>query len=435
MINDMLKALRCCGSFLVVDEEYSTVHFAHSSVKKHLLSEPTEGDVRAYHISSSQADDKMGHILVTYLNLDILSYQLSRRNEAPRLNTANVLPTVVGSVLPKQGLANKIALGLLKRSKIPKASSGHDLKFGYATSLPDVRPGVSDIKNSVQEVFSFLPYCQQYWLSHTKSLHRSATDDIYELWERLSGGTVGTVELPWAVDETKTDKLPRSDGSMSIEQRTMLSQKLSWARSNYHCALQNEIIESLCHALISGEKYLLGDFITIELQELLLPNQRWFAERFALRSKKVKSKVNTLLLEGAAQVSASAVLLALQEGADIETRSRGEDWNTALQLPILSSVNLMNSSNHRKVAEILIDHGADVNACSAGCGSVLQAAAMRRSNSFVKMVLDAGVCFRNSVSFRVLCRASYLRLNDYPLDKDMKSCPRLMHKIVKVTTP
>lgn len=72
----ILWSLESCGSFLVVDEELSTVHFAHSSVKRHLLSEPTDLDVRDYHIDSSRADVNLGSIAVTYLSLDVLGHKL-----------------------------------------------------------------------------------------------------------------------------------------------------------------------------------------------------------------------------------------------------------------------------------------------------------------------------------------------------------------------
>ena len=70
-VDHMLKSLLdCCGSLLVVDEEDLTVHFAHRSVKQHLLSEPTDSDLRKYHINMEEADLYMGDIIVTYLILE-----------------------------------------------------------------------------------------------------------------------------------------------------------------------------------------------------------------------------------------------------------------------------------------------------------------------------------------------------------------------------
>lgn len=45
--------------------------------------------------------------------------------------------------------------------------------------------------------FCFLPYCQQYWLHHTRYVNLGE-NRIYKLWEHLVNGTVSTVELAWA---------------------------------------------------------------------------------------------------------------------------------------------------------------------------------------------------------------------------------------------
>lgn len=41
------------------------MHFAHASVKQHLLSEPTELDVKEYHIKEMEGDTNLGIIIVT----------------------------------------------------------------------------------------------------------------------------------------------------------------------------------------------------------------------------------------------------------------------------------------------------------------------------------------------------------------------------------
>ena len=78
-VNDILKSLESCGSFIVVDEELSTVHFAHSSVKRHLLSKPTDLDLPDYHIDPLRADINLGRNAVTYINLNVLGNQLSKQ--------------------------------------------------------------------------------------------------------------------------------------------------------------------------------------------------------------------------------------------------------------------------------------------------------------------------------------------------------------------
>lgn len=103
LVNDVLKSLEACGSFVIVDEELSTVHFAHSSVKQHLLSEPTnpdvEHDVHHYHIGSSQADKNLGKLIVTFLNLLALSSQ-------EQVSLRNLIRLMFQPLLPDRLLRN-----------------------------------------------------------------------------------------------------------------------------------------------------------------------------------------------------------------------------------------------------------------------------------------------------------------------------------------
>lgn len=63
LINDTDKALGCCASLIVVDEELLTVHFAHSSVKQYLLSHPMELDLQHYHVVVSEAQCDLARFL------------------------------------------------------------------------------------------------------------------------------------------------------------------------------------------------------------------------------------------------------------------------------------------------------------------------------------------------------------------------------------
>ena len=78
-VNDMFRSLlNSCGSLIAVDEEHRTVHFTHHGVKTYLLSNPTNSDLRKYHINIKEADVSLGKIAVTYLNLGIFTDSLPR---------------------------------------------------------------------------------------------------------------------------------------------------------------------------------------------------------------------------------------------------------------------------------------------------------------------------------------------------------------------
>lgn len=163
MINDVWKSLESCGSLIVVDEEYSTVHFAHSSVRSHLLAAPTETeDVRGYHVDLTRADMVLGAIAVTYLNLDILDAQLVRASKPSQDLIANVPSTVIRSAIPKH--VNKTALALLssRRATVHKASH----------MTPDIARALVPDRQQMKQHFHFLSYSREHWLYHTHFVHR-----------------------------------------------------------------------------------------------------------------------------------------------------------------------------------------------------------------------------------------------------------------------
>lgn len=227
LVNDILRSLESCGSLLIVDEELSTVHFAHSSVKLHLSSEPTALDVRVYHIEPFQADINLGKVVVTYLNLDVLGNQLSKRREPAsgpangpaQLYTASVPSSVIKSALPKRDVVNRVALVILRGRK-----SGNDAGLNSAR-----RTNLLGEKNTqMQEDFTFLPYCQKYWLYHSKNFHLKR-DRVRGLWDRLVNGRVHTVELPWVhATSTLLDK-----------------QFICWVVENRHNALASRALDRL----------------------------------------------------------------------------------------------------------------------------------------------------------------------------------------------
>lgn len=201
LVNDVMKSLDCCGSLIVVGEEPSTVHFAHSSVKQHLETSPGNLDIPEYHISLREANHSMGKIIVTYLNLDVLQGQLTEPRKSPQTSTTQDASLLIGAGLPHSTIVSSLARKLLKNRRIPGYDVGRDLeKAAGFTREPKVRP---------QHANSFLSYAREHWLSHTeflgrKSLIKRENWRYYELWARLVDGDVRTVELPWTSEDART---------------------------------------------------------------------------------------------------------------------------------------------------------------------------------------------------------------------------------------
>ena len=350
LINDVLRSLESCGSFLVVDEELSTVHFAHSSAKEHLLTKPTDLDVRQYHINMTQADINLGKIAVTYLNLDVHANQLSKTSGPSEIYADKVPSFVVRSALPKREVVNKMALALLRGRKMPGKDSS--LTFGKSASL------LGEKNTQTQEVFPFLLYCQEHWLHHSKNFHEWDLYRLYKLWNRLVDGLVNTVEPPWAPEHM-----------IDVGERF-----ISWIMKNRHDALATRAIQILWQNKNTMR----------QLDELLrsLSNVYTFRD-LDLDETDISTmfRITELLQYAAGRGYEMVVQLLLDIGVDINARSAR--YGNALHTAI--------SNGKQTIAELLIEKGADVNCEGGQYGSALQAAAARLGmDPTVMLLLEKG---------------------------------------------
>lgn len=368
LVNNILKSLESCGSFIVVDEELSTVHFAHSSIKRHLLSKATKLDIRDYHIDSSRADINLGSIVVTYLSLDVLDHQLTKASGPSQPYAANVPSFVVKSTLLKHDVVNKMALAILRGRRTPVKDSGLDLERSAHLVREDTH---------MQEVFSFLPYCQEYWLYHSRSIYASEHDRVCELWTRLVNGTERTAELPLAPEK------PADLGE----------QFLGWITKNVHIALIIIAIRQLwsngsnnidkfgvySSQAFNGSFTRFFDMGRLELLLSLLPDEE------ARRSLDLDSPtgIDALLKEAVTSGYEAVVRLVIQNGVVPNINILSNLYGKALHDAV--------SSNQKAIAELLIDSGANVNYQGEKYGSALEAAAaLHGMDPIVKILLEKG---------------------------------------------
>ena len=356
-VNDTLKSLESCGSFIVVDEELSTVHFAHSSVKQHLLSEPTDLDIRDYHIDLAQADMNLGSIAITYLNLDLFNNQLIKTSGPSQPYAANVPSFVVKSALPKHEVVTRKALAILRGRKTPGSDSGPD--WEKSANL------LGEKNTQVPEVLCFLPYCQEYWLYHSKTIHKLEHIRVYELWNRLVNGTVSTIEVPWAPEK----------------QSELGEQFIGWITSNCHVALLRIAIQQLWSKSTRLNFYTYSDvnFYAGQLEQLLrlLPNEDARPNIHIEPSL----EMDVILQVAAGRGYEAVVRLLLQEG--LKVNPRYDIVGHALHAAV--------SGNQKTIAELLIQEEADLNIQFGKYGSVLQAAAATHGmDPIVKLLLEKG---------------------------------------------
>lgn len=193
LVNDMEKSLGCCGSLVVIDEELSTVHFAHSSVKQHLETFPNEVDVSEYHIVPKIANLVLSEIVVTYLNLDVFQQQLTNYDKASELlstqdtsrliRTSLVLPAITSTTLARK---------LLKNRKTPQFDVGRELeKVGGFRRESKERP---------LHAHSLLSYAQEQWLSHV-GLFGIKNSIVWDLFVGLVQSDSKPVNRAWTSED------------------------------------------------------------------------------------------------------------------------------------------------------------------------------------------------------------------------------------------
>ena len=341
-----------------MDEELSTVHFAHSSVKRHLLSEPTDLDVQDYHIDLSRADTNLGSIIVTYFNLDLFNNQLIKTSGPSQTYATNVPSFVVRSALPKHEVVNRMALAILRGRKKPRSDSGPDWES---------RANLLGEKNAhVQEAMYLLPYCQEYWLYHSRNFQRSEQGRVYELWTHLLDGTVSAIELPWAPEK----------------QSELGERFMGWITSNCHIALMRQAIQQLWYNFteVDFRNYIYASTKpTKQLEQLLrlLPNEEMRPSVY-LGQPRIDAMLQVAVREGCEAV----VRLVLRKGADVNLQ--GGKYGSALQAAAATH-------GMDPIAKLLIEKGADVDACGGERGTALMAAAVIDNVATIRLLIDADV--------------------------------------------
>ena len=343
IVNDVTKLLGCCGSLVTVDEESSTVQFAHSSVKQHLETFPTEDDISEYHIDTRMSNLLMGEIVVTYLNLDVLQNILTNTSSSSQTLTLPEMTVLLKASLPPQKLATTLARKLLKNRKTPGYDVGRDLER------------VAGFKREQQtqslETYSFLPYAQKHWFFHTESLQGASMYLIspicYDLWTQLIEGLVPTVDLPW----TSEDAL------------TLNPSFLSLVPQSHHPAL----MEYACLSLVSRKKTFLEiqHFVNLLPPYVLIYKERAPGSYYDVVLFQAVLKKNEVLVQ----------LLLDNTPANVNSHVIG--YSSILN-EALRSWNL-------EIVRKLIHHGADVNAKEGGYIAPLETAA--RSSFGLETVL------------------------------------------------
>ncbi|KAL4801774.1 hypothetical protein BDV18DRAFT_164585 [Aspergillus unguis] len=169
LLNDLNSALSSCGDLVTVDEEDGSIRMVHHSVRTFLL----RNYLCPQEFSLHSAQKAMGEIVVTYLNYEVFSKQVSS-SRAPQIRAESLTSSVVNAVTSslRHDQSKKLALKLL--------DLGKDMGKGTDQQVNQVLVDVMDRRkrNQVLTPLDFYHYASVWWPSHVGHLEISNTTTL-----------------------------------------------------------------------------------------------------------------------------------------------------------------------------------------------------------------------------------------------------------------
>ena len=362
-INDMKKAIACCGNLVFVEEEQQTVHFTHSSVKQFTLSSAVQESPSKYHVDLEKADEDAGAICVTYLNFPIFNRQIARTT-GKTVNTTGITSTVIENSLPLGQSGNKIALRLLRSRKADKKSGKS------VNRLLEQVAGDTEVYRQQQTLrhYSFRSYATKFWLEHTKQGISPDSKQLWRLWcnlvmeaswrDTLSG-------LPWTLDNWKK----------------RATNVIQWIVEQNHCSLAQLYISSDEGFDVRLTRELLQEFVEGAAK-------RGHAHLIAIgvdSELMLQPILNSGLRSAAVSGHLDVVTRLLQEKADVNAA----DADVNPTEPDCTALQAAAGGGHLEVVERLLQANANVNATTSSGRTALQIAAAYGYLNVVERLLQA----------------------------------------------
>ncbi|KAL2834784.1 ankyrin repeat-containing domain protein [Aspergillus pseudoustus] len=168
LVNDIYSTLTFCGGLLMVDEEDLGIRMVHHSVMTFLL-DRYEG-VECFNLQ--RAHEMMGRIIITYLNYQGFSKELSPA-KSPSVHGSSITSAVASTTAESFGQAQRLALRLLRS----KAWADNDIGPALLGALGRFK--------SAKPVY-FYRYADSWWQEHIWFIEDIGSDLIQPLIKLLS---------------------------------------------------------------------------------------------------------------------------------------------------------------------------------------------------------------------------------------------------------
>ena len=356
--HDMDRIIANCCGLTFVEEEESTVHYVHHSVKVHLFAEhgPHSGQ-----FNEVDVDKHFGYLCMTYLDFNDLKRQIAKVKQAPLLDPIKI---GVGAVTYPSSISNRLAQRLLRQRRQSQPFTAEELERKAQEILGP--SGASRLESELKmRQFQFLNYARTNWIYHVTELDNMSHEKMWKLFCRCVDGNDVVAYRPWDTAEGQKHR-GASDWPNTAS-------KIQWILAHGHNALL--LHQALYHS----------SSVTEEMKGNIF-------HRAAIEDRCRYVETMTQYIENTSKILARALVDAAKEGRAIITLmlvTAGANVNAAVD--DRTALQAAAEGGHLEVAERLLAATADVNAPAAEYSgrTALQAAAEGGHLEVVERLLAA----------------------------------------------
>ena len=360
MPNDITRVVGDCCGLTFIDEEDSTVHYIHHSVKQHLsiTNSPQLED-----FDLARIDQHLGFLCMTYLDFTHFKRQLAKTREGSHIP---IHPIQLGTLPIRQSSrsARSIALKLLPHTRQLQHLKAQEIERKTQDVLGDLES--SRLESEIQRrEFHFFNYAWNFWVDHTTDLDPDTDHMMWKLFCRCVEGNDISASRPWESEQQNNDRTSN------------LPNAIHWLITNWHYALLQYYARCQSHIIENNVKCGI-------LREATIHNQYRFVELIIQEFNPSSEDLRNPLFHAAKEGHIEIAKRVLAAGADVNAPTTESYKQTSLQEAA--------GAGHLKIVEILLAAEADVNAPATGYHeqTALKAATAAGHSEIVEILIAAG---------------------------------------------
>jgi ankyrin repeat protein len=342
--NDMNRIIADCCGLVFVEEEESTVHYVHHSVRKHLFAEhgPHSGQ-----FNEVDVDKHFGYLCMTYLAFNDFKRQIEKVKQGSG-PLPDPIKIGVGAITYPSSISHRLAQRLLRQRHLSQPLTSEELERKAKEIL-----GTSEASRLESELkkrqFQFLDYARTYWIYHVTELDNVSHEKVWKLFCRCVDGNDVVAYQPWDTAEGQKHR-----GSSD---RHNTASKIQWSLAHGHSAL-------LLHQALYHSRSITEDTKKNIFHLAAVEGRYRYVEIITQYAENTNETLARALMDAAKEGCTPIILMLEAAGANVNAAI---DGRIALQEAA--------GDGHLEAVERLLAFKADVNATADNGRTALRAAA------------------------------------------------------------